>query len=42
MQKNKNAIIPIKRPKSPILFIINAFVAARAAEGLVNQKPINR
>ena len=34
--------IPNKKPKSPTLLTINAFIAAALAEGFLYQKPISK
>jgi len=34
--------MPVRKPKSPIRLTTNAFLAAAAALGLANQKPISR
>ena len=41
-KKKKIKNIPIAKPKSPILFTINAFIAALFAVSFLYQKPINK
>ena len=41
-KKKKTKNIAIAKPKSPILFTINAFIAALFAVSFLYQKPINK